>query len=171
MLNQMSPLLVKYEAWMTLAFILPFLLGSCASTRVTLTDNQIQFKTIGKIPIVEGKINGKRAYFIIDTGASISLLNESEASHFGFGSYSSTNQSLVGFSGSAAINEAYNCRVEFGSMIIHGVTFKARCLNDFTAAIRQHEGVNISGIIGSDVFNKYQITIDYRNNIISYASR
>jgi hypothetical protein len=144
------------------------ILGACVSTGVPLTSNQVQFKTVGKIPIIEGKINGKRAYFIVDTGASISLLNESEAKHFGFGASSETGHTLVGFSGESKIKEAYNCTVEFGAMTIRGVTFKARCMKDFTAVIHQYESIKISGIIGSDVFDKYRITIDYRNSTISF---
>jgi len=48
-------------------------------------NQSISFKrTAGRIPVIGATLNGKSAYFIIDTGASISVLNEQEAESFGF---------------------------------------------------------------------------------------
>jgi hypothetical protein len=120
---------------------------------------------------MEGKLNGKRAFFIVDTGASISLLNEAKASYFGYGSYPESDRTVVGFAGESKMNVAYNCQVEFGPVIITGVTFRSRHMQDFAAVIQQHESVEIAGIIGSDVLRRYNININYGANTISFEHR
>src|SRR5690349_20974148 len=72
---------------------------SCAQAEYSFIEKEISFETVGCIPIVKGTINGKSTFFIIDTGASITMLNESDADHFGFRSHADERQHLVGFGG------------------------------------------------------------------------
>jgi hypothetical protein len=140
----------------------------CVPVKYKPIPGELQFKTVGLIPIVEGKINGKRAWFIIDTGASVSILNRSNARHFGFKCFDSYSVSVVGFGGESKMNEAFNCKVEFGPLLLKNISFRARHMNDLTDVIRQHENIEIAGIIGADVFNRYKIAIDFKKSTISF---
>jgi hypothetical protein len=123
---------------------------------------------VGKIPVVQGRINGKRAFFLIDTGASCSLLNESASPHFGFGSFVLVDHQLTGLGGRANFNQAVDCLVEFGPLRITHRAFRTRNLDHLAEAIKQSESIEVAGIIGSDIFNQYGITIDFKHNLICF---
>ena len=80
----------------------------------------------------------------------------------------SSEQHIVGFTGLARISPVKNCIVELGVLTIRNVSFKTRDLNDLAKVIRQHENIEIAGILGADFFSRYCIKIDFRRNLISY---
>lgn len=140
----------------------------CIASRELGADHFVRFRKIGHIPVVEGKINGKKAFFIIDTGASVSILDESVAEHFGFRLLYSSEQQIIGFTGLASISPVKNCIVELGVLTIRNVAFKTLDLNPLAKVVRQHENIEIAGILGADFFSRYCIKIDFRRNLISY---
>jgi hypothetical protein len=144
-----------------IAIAVIFALTSCAATN-SLEIEHLNFRKIGRIPVVEGKINGKKAYFIIDTGASVSILNDVAADHFGFRSIAVRNQSVLGLGGQAKLNDAVHAVVEFGPLRLNGITFRTKHMADFVAMIKEIENIEIAGIIGGDVFDRYNITIDFK---------
>jgi hypothetical protein len=158
---------IKNRHWLLLAWITTILTG-CNSTKQPFLSTELKFQTVGRIPVITGSINGKRAYFIIDTGASISMVNESEANHFGFTCFTMAAQNVVGFGGECRTSEAFNCKVAFGPLVIKGITFRTRPMGDFVNVIQQHENISIAGIIGADVLNRYKIAIDFSNNTLSF---
>jgi hypothetical protein len=152
--------------WIVLSLILLHAWGCLPATYDNMS--KMRFSTVGKIPVVQGRINGKRAFFIIDTGASCSILNESGSLHFGFGTYALVNHRLTGLGGNTNINQAVNCVVEFGPLRIAHRTFRTRQLDHITDLIKQNENIEIAGILGSDIFNRYGITIDFKHNLICF---
>lgn len=142
----------------------------CCTAPAKLEDsNSVTFKTIKKIPVVEGKINGKRALFIVDTGASVSILNESLSKRFGFKYLSApSTQRVLGLGGQASMKIAFNCDVEFGNIRLNGVRFHSKPLGEVLSAIRENEEIEIAGIIGGNIIQQYGITINYRNSTISF---
>jgi hypothetical protein len=145
------------------------MLSGCLSTTYYIDDiPQLRFTTIGRIPVVEGKINGKRAYFIIDTGASCSILNQSVSERFGFKCFLKVDEHVVGLGGEAKMNHAFNCVVEFGPLNLKNVIFRAKQMDSFVSVIQTHENIEIAGIIGSDIFNRYGIAINFKSNTITF---
>jgi hypothetical protein len=130
--------------------------------------SKIRFFQVGKIPVIQGKINGKSAFFIIDTGASCSILNESAALRFGFGSYALGDYHLTGLGGNAKINQAINCTVEIGPLTITHRKFRARDLDELAQIIKRDENIEIAGILGSDILNQYGLTIDFKHSLICF---
>jgi hypothetical protein len=160
--------LIRFKSTSLIGFTL-LLLNTWGCLPATYDNmNKIRFTTIGKIPIIEGKINGKRALFIVDTGASCSILNQTGSVHFGFGYLTHAGQNVYGLGGNAKINQVVNCAVEFGPLKIRNLTFRTNPLDYLTEAIREHEKIEIAGIIGSDIFNRYGITIDFKHNLICF---
>lgn len=145
-----------------------FVVATGCVTTGNLDLNHLHFRKIGRIPVVEGKINGKKAYFIIDTGASVSILNDLVSDKFGFRSIDCREQSVLGLGGHARLKDAVHAVVEFGPLRIKNVTFRTKHMADFVAMIKRDENVEIAGIIGGDVFDMYNITIDFKKNRISF---
>jgi hypothetical protein len=158
---------LKVLPWTMICLPLFVLLIGCAATRVSKTQT-VYFRSIGQIPVIEGLINGKRAYFIIDTGASCSILDESLSERFDFSVIVKTNNSVYGLGGKAKINQAFNCTVEIGPLKISHRQFRTKRLDYLTSVIKEHDGIKIAGLIGSDILNHYNIGINYRNGTISF---
>lgn len=131
----------------------------------------VTFTTIGMIPVIEGRINGKRAYFIVDTGASCSLLNESASKHFGFKYRPRSDEHVFGLGGQSKINQAYDYAVELGPVKLYQAIFRTKHLAELAAAIRDNEHLEIAGIIGADVLKRYGMTIDFNTNTIWFRQK
>jgi hypothetical protein len=159
---------IHYRTWLGLPGIVVLLMSGCVSQASLQTVNEVKFITIKHIPVIQGRINGKRAYFIIDTGASCSILNQSVADRFGFKYFATLEGSVAGFGGTAKVNQAFNCIIEFGPLRICNVIFHTRHLDDLAAVIQDQEHIDIAGIIGSDIFKRYKIGIDYKTNTITF---
>lgn len=113
-------------------------------------------------PIVEGSINGKTAYFILDTGSSYTILHSRNSKQYGF-KYGRWNREveLYGLGGSTRrLWVAYQIDLRLGtSKIMHPLVVAD--LSDLVRVFRGKTGRYISGIIGADMMDKYRIVIDY----------
>lgn len=155
--------------------ILISVLSGCSFSETYRTSAEycfIPFRTIGRqIPVVEALLNGEKAWFIIDTGASFTLLNASEADRFGFfvrehPSHQKTEVSGLG--GKLTLHETFACRIELGPLEIRHFPWKSGNINLLSAKILIHEKVRIAGILGSDLLSKYGINVNYDTQTISY---
>lgn len=149
---------------------------ACTAPRQAHTGElrSISFRMIGAIPVVEGRLNGRQAFFIIDTGASVSVLNESEAGYFRFNVVSplySVNSTAIGFGGHSDLKDATGYDLEIGGMRVCNISFKTRNMADFASVVMQYENLPVSGIIGSDVFKRYGIIINYRERTLTFGNR
>ncbi len=158
----------------TLPFFFAILLFSCAP-EINLfeaeseTNQSIRFKRIaGRIPVISATLNGKPAYFIIDTGASVSVLNEPEAENYGFTVGVSNDINVTGFAGSSNVRRVGNYTLQVGTLKITHIRFSCKNINDLVRAVYQNENIKISGILGSDVFAQYRMQIDFMTQTISF---
>jgi hypothetical protein len=168
--DAMCTLDMSYVRYLLLLLTGFLLWGACRSgSKLADTEQRIRFFTISEIPVIEGKINGRPAYFIVDTGASCSILNESRSGHFGFTFKSRNAADLVtGLGGEAMISLAYNCQIELGPLKIRSITFRTKPNDYLTQLIRQNEKIDVAGIIGADVLKRYNIRIDFGANTIGF---
>lgn len=142
-----------------------FLIFGCKDPDTSFTgDKKIEFFTVNNIPIVEGQINSKAVYFIVDSGASLSVLDKNQSSNLKFFTVPS-EESAAGYSGIAVFDEAHNVKVALGDLPIK-TKFRAQDMSAIVELIREHEGIHVSGILGSDVWRKLGAVIDYQNNCI-----
>lgn len=118
-------------------------------------------------PIVKGKMNGKTAYFLLDTGSDITLLNTGDAKKYG---YSYGNRSdLRGYQLSGlgksikTVLGIYKVDLQIGSQQIKEA-FIAYDLTNIIQSIRADHSVRISGIIGCNVLRRHGFVIDYDLN-------
>jgi hypothetical protein len=148
----------------TLLCIVITLLMSCKADR-DLPPGQIPFRLINNIPVVEGSLNGKKVSFIVDSGASISVLDISQQKRFKFNTYDQ-GSSAIGYGGVANFKEVLGADLVLGDSIAVSANFRAQDLSTLVSAIKTHEGINIAGILGSDVWNKLDAIIDFKAKCI-----
>lgn len=130
-------------------------------------DGKVDFVTVNKVPVVQGTINGKEAFFIVDSGASLSVLDDNQANYFEF-STKSSNIAAAGYGGVASFGEAYKVNLTIGGKKFD-TDFKSQDLSKIVDLIREDEGIEISGIIGSDIMKDYHFIIDYADLTISIS--
>ena len=128
----------------------------------------IEIFNLHKKPIIEATLNGKKAFFLLDTGSDLTLLNKEEIDKYGFKIFMRENEShaAVGIGGMTnEITSAYKVHLELGSTRII-TNYLAFDMSELVNAIDKSSGVEISGIIGSDAMKRYGIIIDYKNKVI-----
>jgi hypothetical protein len=145
----------------------------CAPSPIVLKDDYhfISFRlAAAKIPMVKGKLNGRDAWFIVDTGASVTLINKAIIKHFGlserFDFYEDKTE-INGLGGRVGF-ESFVCKIEIGILTINHAALKSKDLNGLFALISGRENIRITGIIGSDILSQYGISINYENKTLSY---
>lgn len=124
------------------------------------SQGNIPFKIIKKLPVIEVLVNGKQAYLLIDTGASISLLDASSAKYFDFYTYEVDDpnfSSIGGVGGSQKVE-----RVKDFEITVDGVVLDAFDYATNLNAARSVRGV--VGILGSDYLAKHGYVVDFVNN-------
>lgn len=148
-------------------FVLSMFLSCNAQDNSFEGDGKVDFITVNKVPVVEGTLNGKTAFFIVDSGASLSVLDDSQSDYFGF-STSKSNIAAAGYGGVASFGNAYDVKLTIGGKKFD-TDFKSQDLSKIVDLIRENDGVEISGIVGSDIMKNYHFIIDYSDLTISLA--
>ena len=122
-------------------------------------------------PIVVGTLNGKKAYFLIDTGSSISMLNSSDKRKFRFDlkELQLKDYALSGLHSQrrGKVEVALNIEMLLGNQKIY-CNFIAFDLTTIVRAIHSGTGIHINGIIGSDLMKNYGFVINYVEEKISF---
>lgn len=121
--------------------------------------NTIKFSTSKGVPTIKAKLNGIDGTFLIDTGASISIIDSSLVHEYGFKLIKFTNGTVNGIGGSVGLYETTNAKLFYNDTAMY-VNFKASNLTHV------RETLNIVGIIGTDYFQQNNIIIDYENNVL-----
>lgn len=162
--------------WLTGLLLMAAAVISCAPQHTGVTrkqDEYVSFRMVNRIPVVSGRINGKPAWFIIDTGASVSVLNAGEAKHFGFHVANTVYhpvRSINGLGGRSNVYEVSECDLAIGQLPLKYIAWHSQDMQALFQAIYDNENIRIAGIIGSDVLSKYHIGIHYNKLALSYRS-
>ena len=121
-----------------------------------------------KKPIVQAEINGKKGYFLVDTGADISIINSTDLKKYKLiqsKTYGS-NKRAIGFNGDQeTVMRVKNVDVQFNNQFNHK-TFYSMNIGLIVRTIEAKTGLKISGILGSDWLMKYHCIIDYNQRRI-----
>jgi hypothetical protein len=151
-----------------------FIVGGCASAHVSLEGDyrHLPFRLVGSgIPVVTAKINNKEAWFIIDTGASATLISKAIAKYFGL--YNGVNfqkieREINGLGGSITVESAVY-KLQLGELIINHPVLISKDLNALLTVISKTEEITIAGILGSDFLLRYGVIINYANRTVMYS--
>ncbi|MBX2842302.1 MAG: retroviral-like aspartic protease family protein [Flammeovirgaceae bacterium] len=129
----------------------------------TTSYNTKETKILNKtgMPIIEGTLNGKKAYFLLDTGSSLSLLNSLDAKKYGFRLWKQKSISISGIGGRGSkLWEVIHADIKIGNKNIKGM-INALNISGIEQFLRKKTKYRISGIIGSDVMQYHGFVVDY----------
>lgn len=117
--------------------------------------------TMGKgVPIIEIKINGKRARLLIDTGASLNILAKEDSQVYKFNVYSLMEDAhITGIGGVRRMLGVSKAKITIND-IDYRIPFKSIPLR----TVKKKLG--IVGIIGSRWLNQQNYIIDYNTSTI-----
>ena len=123
-------------------------------------------------PIVMGELNGKRAYFLIDTGSDLTILNLKAARKYGF-KIRSARAGKYKISGLDSEHRGRFLLASRAELILGGRSmrgsYKVFDLSHIVKSIMDDTGIRITGIIGSDLMKKRKFVIDYEAEEISFT--
>lgn len=123
-------------------------------------------------PIVKGVLNGKMAYFLLDTGSDLTILDTKSAKKYGFKTIQARSKVMMieGLGGSYQdFRRATGLKLFMDESLIY-THFFAFDLTNIINSLNTNTGMKIVGIIGSDVMRKYGFKIDYGNKLVRFTS-
>lgn len=124
-----------------------------------------QFKSFSdKRLIIEAEVNGKKGFFLIDTGASVGLIAEDKVKKFDIVRGRKYPGSLVGAGGE--MEDVYYCNtlVRFGGKDIP--QFLITDISGVRSSIERETGIEILGIIGLSQMKIASMQVDANDNMI-----
>ena len=124
-----------------------------------------QFKSLSdKRLIIEAEVNGKKGFFLIDTGASVGLIAEDKVKKFDIVKGRKYPGSLVGAGGE--MEDVYYCNtlVRFGGKDIP--QFLITDISGVRNSIERETGIEILGIIGLSQMKITSMQVDANDNMI-----
>ena len=115
--------------------------------------------------LVEARLNGREALFVLDTGANLSVVDDDHAAAFGL-----SRRGVRG--GGAAIGGAIEAqqvgieRLELGGIPVRQRRIVVADLGHLADALRPLAGEPVHGLIGQDVLNEHRAVIDMARPIL-----
>jgi predicted aspartyl protease len=115
------------------------------------------------------KINGKRCRFLIDTGASKSVVDKSYfEKYFGKNSLVTVKQETTGVHGSVPESHFGKIKqIEIGKKVVKNYMAAAIDLSHVNLVYSTLKKPKIQGILGSDLMLKYKMVVDYGNECVT----
>ena len=124
---------------------------------------QINSKSTKRL-IIEGIVNGKAANFLIDTGASVGLIDDTQVKRYGLSVGKRFNGTLVGAGGEMYNIKHCNTFVEVGGKSIP--QFLITDIEGVVKSIERETGIKILGIISLPQMNMVGMNVDSNDNLI-----
>jgi predicted aspartyl protease len=154
------------HAWRKIALFLPVLLAIAGES---LAQDTTAIMVVKNIPIIKGSINGKAAYFVVDTGASITILNGNLSKAYSYKVVDNRYLErcrIVGLGGECVLREAKFATVKLGR---HELNFINRVadLHRLSEHFAEYN-LEIAGIIGMDLLRILGSRIDMDAGVIVF---
>lgn len=139
----------------------------CNSLQMIAQIQPVKIKNLRSKPIVQVELNGKKAYFLLDTGSDLTVMHEDRADFYNFNIKEMVIPlKVAGVNGSTGgMNRASNIELKLGELSILTPYFSYD-LSSVIKYIQSKTLLRISGIIGSDVMVKYGFVIDYGEELV-----
>lgn len=114
--------------------------------------------------IVEGLVNGRAAYFLIDTGASVGLMDYDQRKDYDLEVGRRFNGTIVGAGGEMRGVKHCNTFVHMEDKVFP--QFLLADISDVVKSIKRETGIEILGIISLPQMKMCGIQIDANDNLI-----
>ena len=123
----------------------------------------------GNYLMLECQLNGKSAYFMVDTGASFSIIDNRMANTYQLTVLERQSLQLTGFgTNRTTLSIAINAEFEFNERKIP-VAILVQDLSKMRRLIESDSGVWITGIIGTDILKILGCSIDLGRKVIRWT--
>lgn len=114
--------------------------------------------------IVKGLVNGGQAFFLVDTGAAVGLMDDNQAKDYKLVIGKRFHSTLVGAGGEMRNVRHCNTFAEVGGKTIP--QFLLADISEVVKSIRKETGVEILGIISLPQMKMAGMNIDSNDNLI-----
>lgn len=108
--------------------------------------------------IVEGKVNGKDAYFLLDSGASVGFLNKDKKKEYGLSEGRRFEGTIIGAGGEMRNVRHCDTFVHFGGKVIP--QFLLADISGVVKSIKKETGIEILGIISLPQMSMIGLNLD-----------
>lgn len=112
-----------------------------------------------ELPIVTFRNNNKKLNFLLDTGASNSVINKSVLDEISY-SLTGKRNSIYGADGIREEVDIVSIGVNYIDNIFNE-EFYAKDLDNAFGNLKESHGVNLHGILGNSFFQRYKYIIDF----------
>lgn len=122
----------------------------------------------GEYLMLECKLNGKSAYFLVDTGASFSIIHSRLTKKYDLTVVERRSQQSADFGGTtAAMQIAINAELDFKEIKV-STAFPVQDLSKMSRLLKGDSGVWITGIIGTDLLKRLGCSIDVGRKVMTF---
>lgn len=129
-----------------------------------------QISVIDKRILIPVKVNGKSVYFLVDTGASVALVDITKENELGFKLGKKLAGGIVGAGGEIAeVYHVKNLDVDFNGHKIY--QFVATNIDAVKQSIKRETDYEIFGILCLEQMKQLGMVIDTANNIVYYDGK
>lgn len=158
----------------TIYFLLALIITSCVKNtkhsfklekeliKTGFIKTSIEKETTGHI-LLSVKINEKKARFVVDTGASNSVIDENQKERLNINAAISDIVATGAGRTDIPIAIAKNVKLEINSLLLDNKEFIVMNLDHVNLAIMDYNGQRVDGIIGSDILTEIHAIIDYND--------
>lgn len=116
--------------------------------------------------LVEVTLNGRKATFVLDTGANRSVLHAPYAKELGIGEGRAVPGTAIGLGGTMKASLVEVERMEIGGMSIRESRMMSADLSPLTRLLGPMSGGRVYGLIGQDVMKEHRAVIDVSRRIL-----
>ncbi len=146
-------------------FIALIAFGLVAAVGAQPVGGRMPFESGRGLVLIQGRINGSRPLsFILDTGAGISVIDNSLIESLGLKEVGSTT--AIGAGGAARAKSLEGAKLALDPL---GEPVELPLIGLPIKGLEMQIGAPVDGILGRDLFDKYVITIDYRDRWVGFS--
>ena len=130
--------------------------------------SKISFKEsmdLTELPVITFVNNNVKLNFLLDTGSNNSFINKSILNMLDYKELNGASN-IIGFEGNKIKNSICEMKIEYKDYIFD-TTFNIADLDASFNVIKQEDGVQLHGILGSLFFQKYKYVLDFQS-LIAY---
>lgn len=120
------------------------------------------------LPVITFYNNGKKFNFLLDTGATLSVIDSNVLDNFSYKELDGTG-TICGMEGNKIDVSYVRAFLEYKSMN-YEEDFQVVDMSAAFNQVRAESGVTLSGILGSLFFKRYQYVLDF-DSLIAYSKK
>jgi hypothetical protein len=117
--------------------------------------------------LIKSRLNGKNGKFILDTGASHTVVDEKAASKFGMKFVQKKSSKAAGLGTSElSVRLSKGNKLSLDSFLIENLKISVMDLSHVNRALSRFGAGKVEGVIGADILKKYKAIIDYNEEAL-----